>query len=304
MELKKGQTIMVDVDLQMPAAILHEVVSNRSGMPPEGFALYYQSKQLEGEAALSSWGVAKDANIEVKTRGRGGAPKTRPRSNAMIPGAATRPGSAPSAPSKGPAPVVSAPSKDAKDAKDAKPVAAAAAAAKAATTAPAAATPAAAKAATAAPAAATPVAANPAGEAALKEAREAREAKRAKEAKEQEDKFVGEMQARRNETATKMQELQTCAASKHPIPLAPPPAIIPRATTVSSPGSWHRWADNKVTLPPTFNKAMLDAKMKSVGLGRQVDAPLATAHELLSRCSGGKGLSGVVPTSRTPQPAH
>ena len=66
---------MVDVDVQMPAAILHEVVSNRSGMPPEGFALYYQSKQLEGEAALASWGVQKDATIEVKTRGRGGAPK-------------------------------------------------------------------------------------------------------------------------------------------------------------------------------------------------------------------------------------
>ena len=71
-ELNKGQTIMVEVDLQMPAATLHEVVTNRSGMPPEGFALYYQSKQLEGEAALSSWGVAKDATIEVKTRGRGG----------------------------------------------------------------------------------------------------------------------------------------------------------------------------------------------------------------------------------------
>ena len=57
----------------MPAAILHKVVRNRSGMPPEGFALYFQSKQLEGEAALSSWGVQKDATIEVKTRGRGGA---------------------------------------------------------------------------------------------------------------------------------------------------------------------------------------------------------------------------------------
>ena len=73
MELKKGQTIMVNVDLQMTATILHEAVSNRSGMPPEGFAIYYQSKQLEGEAALSSWGVEKDATIEVKTRGRGGA---------------------------------------------------------------------------------------------------------------------------------------------------------------------------------------------------------------------------------------
>ena len=43
--------------------------------------------------------------------------------------------------------------------------------------------------------------------------------------------------------------------------------------------------------------------MKSVGLGQQVGAPLATAHELLSRCSGGKGLSGIVPTNRAPQPA-
>ena len=73
MELKKGQTIMMNVDLDMSAAILHDAVSNRSGMPPEGFAIYYQSKQLEGEAALSSWGVEKDATIEVKTRGRGGA---------------------------------------------------------------------------------------------------------------------------------------------------------------------------------------------------------------------------------------
>ena len=75
MELKKGQTIMMNVDLDMPAAILHKAVSNRSGMPLEGFALYYQSKQLEGEAALSSWGVEKDGTIEVKTRGRGGAKK-------------------------------------------------------------------------------------------------------------------------------------------------------------------------------------------------------------------------------------
>jgi len=76
-ELKKGQTIMIDVDLQLPAEIFHEAVSNRSGMPLEGFALYYQSKQLEGEAALSSWGVEKNATIEVKTRGRGGADATK-----------------------------------------------------------------------------------------------------------------------------------------------------------------------------------------------------------------------------------
>eukprot|EP00964_Phaeocystis_antarctica_P069909 scaffold42531_cov61-Phaeocystis_antarctica.AAC.1 len=42
-------------------------------MPPDAFALYYRSKQLEGGAALSSWGVGKGATIEVKTRGRGGA---------------------------------------------------------------------------------------------------------------------------------------------------------------------------------------------------------------------------------------
>ena len=43
---------MMNVDLDMPAATLHEAVSNRSGMPLEGFALYYRSKKLEGEAAL------------------------------------------------------------------------------------------------------------------------------------------------------------------------------------------------------------------------------------------------------------
>ena len=64
---------MMNVDLDMPAATLYEAVSNRSGMPLEGFALYYRSKKLEGEAALSSWQVKKDAIIEVKTRGRGGA---------------------------------------------------------------------------------------------------------------------------------------------------------------------------------------------------------------------------------------
>ncbi len=74
MELKKGQTIMMNVGLDMPAAILHEAVSNRSSMPPDTFALYYRSKKLEGEALLSSWQVEKDAIIEVKTRGRGGSP--------------------------------------------------------------------------------------------------------------------------------------------------------------------------------------------------------------------------------------
>ena len=41
---------------------------------------------------------------------------------------------------------------------------------------------------------------------------------RALQRAEAEGKFMGEMQARRNETANQMQELQTCAASKHPIP--------------------------------------------------------------------------------------
>jgi len=69
---------------------------------------------------------------------------------------------------------------------------------------------------------------------------------------------------------------------------------------VAPPG---RWADNKVVLPPTFTKAMLDTKMKSVGLGQQVGAPVAAAHTLLSRCAGGKGLTGIVPTNRMPPPA-
>eukprot|EP00964_Phaeocystis_antarctica_P049008 scaffold28375_cov63-Phaeocystis_antarctica.AAC.1 len=71
---------MMDVDLQMPAAILHEVVSNCAGMPLEGFALCYQSKQLDGEAALSSWGVERDPAIEVKSRGRGGMQAAAPSS--------------------------------------------------------------------------------------------------------------------------------------------------------------------------------------------------------------------------------
>ena len=72
-ELKKGQTMMIDVDLQTTADIFQEIVSTCSGMPFEKFALYFQSKQLEGEAALSSWGVEKDAIVELKMRGRGGA---------------------------------------------------------------------------------------------------------------------------------------------------------------------------------------------------------------------------------------
>ena len=72
MELKKGETIMTDASLHMPAAFLHEAFSNRSGVPPSHFELYYRSKRLEGEAALASYGIGKDATIEVKMRGRGG----------------------------------------------------------------------------------------------------------------------------------------------------------------------------------------------------------------------------------------
>ena len=72
MELKKGQTIMVDANLQQPSSALHEDVSKRSGLPADTFELYHGSKRLEGEAVLGSWGVEKDSLIEVKTRGRGG----------------------------------------------------------------------------------------------------------------------------------------------------------------------------------------------------------------------------------------
>ena len=75
MELKKGETIMMDASLHLPAAFLHEAFSDRSGVPPDHFELYYRGKRLEGEAALASWGIVKDSTIEVKTRGRGGAPE-------------------------------------------------------------------------------------------------------------------------------------------------------------------------------------------------------------------------------------
>ena len=77
-ELKKGDTIMIDAFLHLPAAFLHESFSDRSGFPPDHFELYYRGKRLEGEAALSSWGVGKDTIIEVKMRGRGGAPGMDP----------------------------------------------------------------------------------------------------------------------------------------------------------------------------------------------------------------------------------
>ena len=71
-ELKKGQTIMVDANLHQPSGALHEDVSERSGLPADTFELYHRSKRLEGEAVLASWGIEKDSLIEVKTRGRGG----------------------------------------------------------------------------------------------------------------------------------------------------------------------------------------------------------------------------------------
>ena len=69
---------MIDIALHLPAACLHEAFSNRLGFPPHHFELYYCGKRLEGKAALSSWGIAKDSTIEVKMRGRGGVPDTSP----------------------------------------------------------------------------------------------------------------------------------------------------------------------------------------------------------------------------------
>ena len=78
MELKKGETIMTDASLHLPAAFLHEAFSNRSGVPPDHFELYYRGKRLEGEAVLASWGVGRGSTIEVKMRGRGGTPGGSP----------------------------------------------------------------------------------------------------------------------------------------------------------------------------------------------------------------------------------
>ena len=74
MELKKGETIMTNAALHLPASFLHEAFSSRSGVPLDQFELYYRGKRLEGEAALASWGVGKGSTIEVKMRGRGGMP--------------------------------------------------------------------------------------------------------------------------------------------------------------------------------------------------------------------------------------
>jgi len=71
-ELKKGKTILTDASLHLPAACLRKAFSDRSGVPADHFELYYRGKRLEGEAALATWGVEKDATIEVKMRGRGG----------------------------------------------------------------------------------------------------------------------------------------------------------------------------------------------------------------------------------------
>jgi hypothetical protein len=75
-ELKKGETIMIDAALHLPASFLNEAFSNRSGVPPDIFELYYRGKRLEGEAALASWGVGRGSPIEVKMRGRGGTGKS------------------------------------------------------------------------------------------------------------------------------------------------------------------------------------------------------------------------------------
>jgi len=71
-ELKKGETIMIDAALRLPASFLREIFSDCSGVPLDVFELYYRGKRLEGEAALASWGVVKGSTIEVKMRGRGG----------------------------------------------------------------------------------------------------------------------------------------------------------------------------------------------------------------------------------------
>ena len=69
---------MVTAELHRPAALLHEAFCVRSRIRSDCFELYYRGKRLEGEAALESWGVGRDAIIEVKMRGRGGAPSMTP----------------------------------------------------------------------------------------------------------------------------------------------------------------------------------------------------------------------------------
>jgi len=65
---------MINTALHLPVSFLREAFNDRSGVPLDNFELYYRGKRLEGEAALSSWGLGKDSTIEVKMRGRGGMP--------------------------------------------------------------------------------------------------------------------------------------------------------------------------------------------------------------------------------------
>eukprot|EP00964_Phaeocystis_antarctica_P048860 scaffold28298_cov68-Phaeocystis_antarctica.AAC.2 len=79
---------MVDATLKQSSSVLHEDVSDRSGLPADTFELYYGGKRLEREATLSSREVGKDSTIEVKMRGRGGMPGV-----GMLPGLSCRGGS-------------------------------------------------------------------------------------------------------------------------------------------------------------------------------------------------------------------
>ena len=68
----EGVTIMVDAALEQPPADLYERISDRAALGPScDFWVLYGGKPLEGDAALSSWGVKQGAEIEVKLRGRG-----------------------------------------------------------------------------------------------------------------------------------------------------------------------------------------------------------------------------------------
>jgi hypothetical protein len=57
-ELKKGQTLMVDANLQRPPCALHKNVCNRSGLPADTFELYYGSKRLHRRGAAAGERVA------------------------------------------------------------------------------------------------------------------------------------------------------------------------------------------------------------------------------------------------------
>ena len=63
---------MVDADLEQPPADLYERISDRAALGPGcDFWVLYGGKRLEGDAALSSWGIKKGAGIQVRLRGRG-----------------------------------------------------------------------------------------------------------------------------------------------------------------------------------------------------------------------------------------